>query len=1155
VRLLRFDLLAYGPFTDRSLDLGGDPGVLHVVYGHNGAGKSSALRALVALLFEVETRTTDDHLHPMPKLRIGALVDPGDGTKLEVIRRKGRKDTLRGSDDAPLGFDPFAQATGGLDKALFQMMFALDHARLREGGKRLSRGDEDLAESLFGAGLGRDVHDVLTHLNSAADAIFSARGSKPPLNAALRRHKEAKKEVRTAQLRPKEWTQASKALADLEDEGKRLDAELRDLDQQRTRLERLRQLLPLVDGHDATVARRAELGEVVVLPADARDERKAAQDVLRRADQRTKKLATEIAELEQEVGQLSVPAALVARAQTIKALGLQLGAEQKAATDRNLLSVRIAQTRTEAERVLTGLGHDPDLAQVDALLVETVRQKRIRELASRRKVLESEERSAKENREEATRKLERARRQLADLPEARAVGALAAALEATRAAGDLEAQIARSAKGALRGRAEEQLAALGLWAGALDDAPRLPLPPTETIDRFEIRWKAREKETTLLDERRRELDEEVVRIESEIAEMDREGEVITEAGLAAARDGREATWGAVRRSWLEGADAPEGDATLAGRYEETVEAADEAADQLRAKADRAARYSQLLATREAASRRRADLEEAHNKLATRASADTSEWNAAWEASGVKPRPPGEMRPWLVRHGQLVEAIQTARDAQQEHDALRERAEGLAGRLRAHLAELKQPVGAESTNELMRRAEAIVDSERKTADERRHLGEQATTLASELERTQEAEQRAGAALETWAADWGSATEGLRLREGASPGEAEAFLDEVALLRKQRDDERGFRVRIDGIDKGAREFGEKVGAVCGECAPDLVERPADEATEALLERLRRGEKDEAARVKVVGQLEKRRSDRSSAEVEHSDATAKLEELLASAGCADVTALEQAEERSAQVRALDAKLQEQREQIRIVGAGKDVDALRADAAEIDRDALPAELDELGRRIDTLREAHHEHLTAVGQQSEALAAMDTGAQAAFASTRAQQALAEIREKARIHARFKLAAHLLEREVRSYREQNQGPLLARAGELFSRLTVGVFRALAVDFDEHGDPVLRCVRADDAHVEPKMLSDGEADQLYLALRVASLEQHLERNAPVPFVADDLFVNFDDDRARAGLQVLGELAKHTQVLFFTHHARLVELAREVLTDATLRVFEL
>ena len=77
------------------------------------------------------------------------------------------------------------------------------------------------------------------------------------------------------------------------------------------------------------------------------------------------------------------------------------------------------------------------------------------------------------------------------------------------------------------------------------------------------------------------------------------------------------------------------------------------------------------------------------------------------------------------------------------------------------------------------------------------------------------------------------------------------------------------------------------------------------------------------------------------------------------------------------------------------------------------------------------------------------------------------------------------------------------------------------------------------------MSSGTADQLYLALRVAAIEDYLDRSDALPFIADDLFVNFDDRRAGAGFRALGELARKTQVLFFTHHAHLLDIAREAL----------
>jgi uncharacterized protein YhaN len=68
--------------------------------------------------------------------------------------------------------------------------------------------------------------------------------------------------------------------------------------------------------------------------------------------------------------------------------------------------------------------------------------------------------------------------------------------------------------------------------------------------------------------------------------------------------------------------------------------------------------------------------------------------------------------------------------------------------------------------------------------------------------------------------------------------------------------------------------------------------------------------------------------------------------------------------------------------------------------------------------------------------------------------------------------------------------------------------------------------------------------VYFALRMAALELHLERAVPLPFIADDLFINYDDDRTRAGLQAMKHLSMHTQVIFLSHHAHLEEIVRDV-----------
>jgi uncharacterized protein YhaN len=77
------------------------------------------------------------------------------------------------------------------------------------------------------------------------------------------------------------------------------------------------------------------------------------------------------------------------------------------------------------------------------------------------------------------------------------------------------------------------------------------------------------------------------------------------------------------------------------------------------------------------------------------------------------------------------------------------------------------------------------------------------------------------------------------------------------------------------------------------------------------------------------------------------------------------------------------------------------------------------------------------------------------------------------------------------------------------------------------------------------LSSGTRDQLFLALRLAAIESHVAHQEPMPGVVDDSVINFDDASASATFQVLAELSKKTQVLFFTHHEHLLERAADAI----------
>jgi uncharacterized protein YhaN len=92
MRLDRLDLTRYGKFTDYIIDFGerivGQPDI-HLIYGPNEAGKSTALAAFLDLLFGIEFRTRYNFLHDNRTMRIGAKLNLTAGEH-ELVRVKSQ---------------------------------------------------------------------------------------------------------------------------------------------------------------------------------------------------------------------------------------------------------------------------------------------------------------------------------------------------------------------------------------------------------------------------------------------------------------------------------------------------------------------------------------------------------------------------------------------------------------------------------------------------------------------------------------------------------------------------------------------------------------------------------------------------------------------------------------------------------------------------------------------------------------------------------------------------------------------------------------------------------------------------------------------------------------------------------------------------------
>ena len=96
---------------------------------------------------------------------------------------------------------------------------------------------------------------------------------------------------------------------------------------------------------------------------------------------------------------------------------------------------------------------------------------------------------------------------------------------------------------------------------------------------------------------------------------------------------------------------------------------------------------------------------------------------------------------------------------------------------------------------------------------------------------------------------------------------------------------------------------------------------------------------------------------------------------------------------------------------------------------------------------------------------------------------------------------------------------------------------------------LRAIRADNTPCDTSQLSEGTADQVFFALRLAAVaELHNERaeagEVALPLVLDDVLMAFDEARVRSALQILVSLAPGLQIIVFTHHQHVADTAAEI-----------
>lgn len=1157
MRLTELSLEKYGGCASRELTIPETAG-LTVVYGANEAGKSTCLEAISDFLFSIPKNTQRGSLFGYDGMRIGASMLMADGSTLALKRRKGNGKTLADLSGTALDDTVLAPVLGAITRERFETLFGLNHETLRNGGERLLHADGDIGRLIVEAGGGlRTLVSRLEVIDGEADKLFDTRRSANRVfYQQLTAFEAAEKTARGAQLTRETFEQTRKASLAAAEKLEALRIERRSLGASTSRLERVLRVAPHLRQLAGLAQDLIGYDDVASFPRDFAVKMRTALDQRNRTETRLEGAIERRDRLKARLDALVVNPSLKAAEQRVRDLAERAIHVSKARSDRANRQREIdeGEAQLAALRRMLGLPADADLAPLipDQSALNLVRSA-ADEMVERRPSLTSARKRLGELAASLAAiddRLEAARLAGHDAPPEASSSAFAS-LAAQKSAHQARQQALDTDSATLTGR----LQALGF--DTIDALATLPCP---SVDDIRSEQAARESLILQIEDQaklKRQAEREISAGEAEIGALQASGTIASDASLAEARTLRADAWRPIKSAYVAGHLPDDTTARLAATdgLETAIVSADELADRRAEEAERAA--SLALALRRVAEARTA---------VTAAEAES----AALVAQGeVRIAQWGNSFPQvLVKHPELASLLQFAQARQlvlDETDRLRDSANALALE-EAQLAptvelleRIEQSRKLETTlsfaarvsaaqNAISRHEQAHAEYVRDTRD-REDLARQHQLVEAEVQQLSDAQA-------AWDAAWPAATGALGLKPDISPADAISAVTEWVGARGVLSAIGQTRQRLKRMEEDETKLTNDVRSLATELAIEFGE-DCVVAAQMLLGRFTDNATAQTQYDGILPDFEEAKVEADQAQEALGNAWEEVVRLATTVklDAGDDVALLDAASRCEARMALCDEIALAERTATDVGDKQDLAALRAEWDERDLDEVRAELAEQTSRATEIESEIEAAILAEKAAKDDLATYLSQSEVNHAVAEREAAAAQMHLALERYLELSVARELVTSAMATIRAEQQDPLIARAGELFTATTLGEFAGIETDIDDKGHPIVVGRRANGGIAAVATMSDGTRDQLFLAFRLASLENYASATEPLPFIADDILVHFDDERSRSTLDLLSEFGKTNQVLLFTHHRSVRALAEPLVAQGLANIIDL
>jgi uncharacterized protein YhaN len=1154
MRLRRLDLTRYGKFTGQGIDFGPAQAAapdLHIVYGLNEAGKSTALSAYLDLLFGIENTSRYGFLHPYPSMQVGARLDFG-GVEHELVRVKARVNSLLDGKNQPVNEALLSVPLAGLTRESYRSMFSLDDQSLEDGGNAIIASKGELGELLFAASAGlADLGAILSRVRDEADTIHKQRGRTTQIAELKRALSELKTEQDAIDTRAS--THAALAAALKQAETAYAEA-MHNRGLAKVRHEEVARILraaPLAADYRRLSVESDALGELPDPPLDwagqvsglmIKNAELAAQIAGTQAD---------IARLDEDIAALVVDEPVLAQGNAIAGLAEGMARFATAEADLPRRQAALAEDEAAITAILKGLGQDRDVAP-DSLLLPASVVGTLRDLIEARSGIEAKAETARSELAHARDSLERAMRDLGDKAGKPAIDAtqldrVNAALGALRRS-DHQARIrlAERAMPAVSRRYESLRDGLGRWSGDGDELRAVSLPEPRQLDRWRLSASTIDKRQSEQSDKLRELSASQREQSARIAAIRITAGAIDDAEAVRLRAARDAAWSA---------HAAALDTATAATFVTALQADDALGA---ARLGHVHDLAELRSLQQSLAVLEAGLLNGNEELAkldAENAALAGEIRAAVDERIPLPKGSGvtlwleQLESWMRQRQEVLTAWQALEETK---DALASAKADLEHDL-AILNEAMMLAGFDAVDELS--PDALMQAAETALTQ---AGSQQATRAAREKNLRERESdvllrervlaEAMAAHEHWQQDWTEAI-GQTWFTDSGVGAVRELLRLLADLPAALTQRNARARQIETMSRDQKEFSEQLQTILIALGEPLDHAHVMDAARALTNRRA-----------VAEQTRRLRSDKIAERTRLAVILRELNQTMDIHGARkrEMTAffgvhtLEDVNARIGQAAERN-RLRHQRDAVaRQLTAELRTDSVEAALAQLDQTDLgetEREAAEMAARLEDLEAARAQRFAEHARAQERLDAIGGDDAVARIEARRRTVLLQIQDKAMDYLRLKTGALVAEKALHAYREQHRSSMMDRASQAFALITKGEYSGLAAQPEKDRETLIGLPRHGGSKLAADM-SKGTQFQLYLALRLAGYQEFARSRPSVPFIADDIMETFDEPRSEQVFRLLGEMAHIGQVIYLTHHRHLCDIARAVVPTVTV-----